>query len=258
MPEIKHRQTNPSPEIDYAEIYIPDNRYPGTGSFKTVTKRDVLSSEKSISSIMINPSVFQISVNLNPASREISVLLGRADGSDPISRKGYILPENISISDPHEFEVTFENWKITELHMDKVLLTEIEGLLPLGTPVPEHLGTLQLITPRANFPQEIKDKILDDIFDLSKDFVFYQVEQGNTKITLYRNTNFQFVYYHYNPTFGERELKIDFADAERQGAWAFFLCAAWSASKNSSHVGLYHPDPKFAGLRDASTDHGET
>lgn len=251
MPEIKRRQTNPSPEIEYTEIYIPDDRYLGTGSFKTVTKCGVLSSEKAISSIMINPPIFQISINLNPATREIPVLLGCADGSDPISRKVYIFPENINVSDQHEFEITFENWKITGLHMDKVLLTEIEGLLPPGAPLPEHLGTVELIIPRANFPQEIKDKILDDVFDLSKDFVFYQVEQGNTKIRLYRNTNFRFVYYHYNPTFGERELKIDFADAERQGARGFFLCATWSASKNSFHVGLYHSNPKFAELRDA-------
>ena len=30
MPEIKHRQTNPSPEIEYAEIHIPDSRHLGT------------------------------------------------------------------------------------------------------------------------------------------------------------------------------------------------------------------------------------
>ncbi|MFH1702787.1 MAG: Shedu anti-phage system protein SduA domain-containing protein [Nitrospirota bacterium] len=256
MPEIKHRQTNPRPEIEYAEIYIPDDRYFGTGSFKTVVKSGALSGEKSISNIMINPPIFQISVNLNPATREIHILLGHADGSDPLSRKLYVFPKDVSVPETNEFEVTFENWEITGLYMDKVSLMEIEelemeGLLLPGAPLPEHLGTLVLMVPRFNFPQEVKNKILDCIFDLSKDFVCYQVEQGNTKIKIYRNTSFQFVYYHYNPTWGERTLTINLADVKRQGTKGFYLAASWSASKNSFYVGVYHPDPKFAGIREA-------
>ena len=260
MVEIKHRQTNGSPEIEYAEIYIPDDSYLGTGSFKTVIKPDVFSSKRAILSIMYNPPVFQISVNLNPSTKEIPVLLGFADGSYPISRKIYFFPENVNVSVSHEFEVTFRNWEITRLSMDTVLLglkenlgtgIATEGLLPPGSPIPEHVGTLIFNVPAPYFPQEIRDRILDDIFDLSKYFTFYQVKQGNTELHIYRNMDFQFVYRHYNPTFGEREIRIDFADAEREGAKAFFITATWSVEKNSFHVGLIHSDPKFEPLRNA-------
>jgi len=260
MSEIKRRQTNPSPEIDYAEIHIPDDGNLGSGSFITVTKRGALSSGKAISSIMINPPVFRISVNLNPSSKEIPVLLGFADGSDPISRKTFFFPENVNISDPHKFEVTFRNWDITGLSMDRVSLglkeslgtgIATEGLLPPGSPIPEHVGTLILNVPASSFPQKIREGILDDIFDLSKYFTFYQTKQGNTELHIYRNTDFQFVYRHYNPTFGEREIKIDFADAEREGAKAFFVSATWSPEKNGFYVGLIHTNPKFEPLREA-------
>jgi len=258
MSEIKRRQTNPSPEIDYAEIHIPDDRNLGTGSFVNVTKRGALAGAKAVSSIMVNPPVFQISVNFNPSTNEIPVILGFADGSYPISRKTYFFPENLNVSDSHEFKVTFKDWEITGLSMDSGLLElkeslgigiTTEGLLPPGAPIPEHVGSLILNVPAPHFPQEIRERILDDIFDLSKYFTFYQTKQGNTELHIYKNMDFQFVYRHYNPTFGEREIRIDFADAEREGAKAFFLGATWSAEKNTFHVGLYHANPKFEGLR---------
>ncbi|MCJ7744059.1 MAG: hypothetical protein MUO99_05815 [Dehalococcoidales bacterium] len=93
MSEIRHRQEKPSPEIDYAEIYIPDDRHLGTGLFKTVTKPGALSTGQAVSSLMINVPTFQISLNLNPLTKEIPVLLGFADNRDPISRKVYFFPE---------------------------------------------------------------------------------------------------------------------------------------------------------------------
>ncbi|MCJ7744058.1 MAG: DUF4263 domain-containing protein [Dehalococcoidales bacterium] len=121
--------------------------------------------------------------------------------------------------------------------------------MPPGTPIPEHEGSLVLTIPKHNLPTAIQEKALDDIFDRSKYYTFYQVNQGNTEINIYRNNHFQFVYRHYNPTFGEREIRIDFTDAERAGARAFFLTATWSSTKNTFHVGLIHSDPKFEGLR---------
>ena len=258
MSEIRHRQEKSSPEIDYAEIYIPDDRYLGSGLFTTVTEPGALSAGKAVSSIMIKVPAFQISLNLNPLTKEIPVLLGFADDSGPISRKIYFFPENIDLLDSHEFQVTFKDWEITGLSMDGVSLglkessslgVSTEGLLPPSTPIPEHVGSLVLTVPRHNIPRNIQEKALDDIFDLSKYYTFYQVNQGNTEINIYRNTDFQFVYRHYNPTFGEREIRIDFADAERAGARAFFLTATWSSSKNTFHLGLIHSDAKFEGLR---------
>lgn len=252
MPEIKHRQENASPEIEYAEIHIPDDRVLGTGSFKTVIKPGGLSKEKVVSSIMINVPVFQISVNLNPSTGEIPVLLGLADDSAPISSRTFIIPDDVDFSDKHEFEATFKSWRVVKLCMDGAPLSSpTEGLLPAGTPIPEHEGTLELLTPNPhlNLTEETKNKTLDDIFDLSKYFTFYQVKWGNSEINIYRNLDFQIVYRHYNPSFGERELNIDFADAEREGARGFYIAATWSPSQNSLYVGLYHLNPKFEGLR---------
>lgn len=252
MPEIKHRQTTPSPEIEYAEIHIPDDRHLGTGRFTTVTKPGALSSGKAVSSIMFNPPLFQISLNLNPSTGEIPVLLGAANGSDPTSRKVFLFQEQVSLADSHEFKITFEDWQITGLYIDGTSLPEMpEGLLPPGAPIPEHEGSLILTLPNHNLSKEVQDRILDDIFDLTKYFTFYQIRQGNTEINIYRNTDFELVYRHYNPTFGEREIRIDFADAERKGARAFYVATTWSLSKNSFHVGLIHSDPKFEPLRSA-------
>ena len=245
-----HRQVSASPEIEYAEIHVPDDRHLGTGNFTTVTKPSALSSGKAVSSIMFNPPLFQISLNLNPSTGEIPVLLGAANGSDPTSRKVFFFQEQVSLADSHEFKVTFEDWQITGLYVDGTSLPEMpEGLLPPGSPIPEHEGSLVLTLPSHNLSKEVQDRILDDIFDLTKYFTFYQIKQGNTEINIVRNTDFQFVYRHYNPTFGEREIRIDFADAERQGARAFYIAVSWSVAKNSFYVGLIHSDSKFESLR---------
>jgi hypothetical protein len=122
MSEIKHRQEKSIPEIDYAEIYIPDDRHLGTGLFKTVIKPGALSTGKAVASLMVNVPIFKILLDLNPSTKEILVLLGFADGSDPISRKIYLFPENVNLLDSHEFQVTFKDWEITGLSMDGVSL----------------------------------------------------------------------------------------------------------------------------------------
>ena len=197
MPEIKHRQDKASPEIEFGEIYIPDDKRLATGSFKTVIKAGALSTGKAVSSIMIQVPAFQISVNLNPSTGEIPVLLGLANGSEPISKRVFLFPEQVDFSYAQEFEVAFEDWEERSLSMDRTpLLQEIEGLLPPGAPIPEHLGSLQLTFPKHDLPYELRERILDKIFDLSKYFTFYQVVQGNTKINIYRNTDFEFVFRH--------------------------------------------------------------
>jgi hypothetical protein len=120
--EIKHRREHPSPEINYDEIYLPDDRHFGTGIFKVVTEPGALSTGKAVISMIINVPAFQMSLNLNPATKEIPILLGFADGSDPISIKIYLFPENIDLRASHEFQATFKDWEITGLSMDGVPL----------------------------------------------------------------------------------------------------------------------------------------
>jgi len=160
MPEIKHRQDKASPEIEYSEIYMPDDRHLGTGSFRTVIKPNAFSTGKAISSIMIQVPVFQISVNFNPSTKEIPVLLGLANGSEPISKKTFLFPEEVNFANAHEFKITFQNWKIMDLSMDGTSLSQqVEGLLPPAEiKHAEYLG--RLITNLHTLETTIRDFLL--------------------------------------------------------------------------------------------------
>lgn len=124
MPSIRHRRPEASPEIEYGEVYIPDDRNLGTGEFTTLLRPSALSKSRAIFSIMVNPPAFQISVNINPGTRETPVLLGKADGSDPVSRKVFILPPSVDSAVKHRFVARFEEWQITSLEMDGEQLRE--------------------------------------------------------------------------------------------------------------------------------------
>ncbi|MGA2324325.1 MAG: hypothetical protein ABSG22_10800 [Sedimentisphaerales bacterium] len=124
MAEIKHRQHGGSPEIEYAEIHIPNDTSLGDGTFTTVLKPRVLSKNKPIISIMVNVPIFQISVNINPGTGEIPVLLGRADGTEPISKKLFLIPSVIDSSKSNILVARFKNWEITSLSLDELDLTQ--------------------------------------------------------------------------------------------------------------------------------------
>lgn len=118
MPPIKHSQPNPSPEIEYGELNIPDDQNLGEGRFITVLRPRALIANKPIMSIMINVPVFQISFNINPQTNLVPVLLGKADNSDPLSRKVYRIPQDIDKIKRITIVASFKNWKITSLTLD--------------------------------------------------------------------------------------------------------------------------------------------
>lgn len=124
MPPIKHSQPNPSPEIEYGEINIPDDKNLGEGRFITVLRPRALVANKPIMSIMINVPVFQISVNINPQTNLIPVLLGKAGKSDPLSRKVYRIPKDIDKLKRLTIVASFKNWQITGLALDENSLEE--------------------------------------------------------------------------------------------------------------------------------------
>lgn len=115
MNKLKKRIENPSPQIKYSEINIPDQNKIGTGFYITAIKPNYLYKKDPIFSIMYNPPIFQISVNINPSTQKIPVMLGRID---PISSKIFLLPEKIPMSNLYVFKATFRDWKILELSMN--------------------------------------------------------------------------------------------------------------------------------------------
>jgi len=124
MPSIKRSQPNPSPEIEYGEINIPDDQNLGEGKFITVLRPNALVANKPIMSIMINVPVFQVSVNINPQTNLIPVLLGKADNSDPLSLKTYRIPKDIDTSKRLTLVASFKDWQITGLTLEGNSLKE--------------------------------------------------------------------------------------------------------------------------------------
>ncbi len=124
MSEVKNRQNNPSPELDFQEIYLPNDQDFGTGTFRFQAKKYKLTPTKVIAAIALNPPRFQIAATLNPGTKEIPVGLGRADGSDPISHTTFLLPSPIDTAKSHEFIVTFENWHVISMTMDGIPLLQ--------------------------------------------------------------------------------------------------------------------------------------
>lgn len=122
MGEIKTRQENPGPGIEYSELHIPDEENLGTGSYRTVLEPNALARRQPTSSLIVNIPVFQISLNVNPATKEIPVLLGKADNTPPISEKVFRLPENIELSSSYVFNAIFADWEIAELLLNGVSL----------------------------------------------------------------------------------------------------------------------------------------
>ncbi len=118
MAEIKSRETNPVPGIDYSEICIPDEQNLGTGTFTIVLRPDAMAKINPIISSITNVPVFQLIVNINGDTNEITSLLGKADKSPALSRKVFKMPDKIETSDVHSFEVVLKNWEIKDMLMN--------------------------------------------------------------------------------------------------------------------------------------------
>ncbi len=118
MAEIKSREQNPINGIEYSEIIIPDENNLGTGTFITALEPDAMAKINPIISSIVNKPVFKMFVNINCATNEVSVLLGRADDSPASSREIFKLPEKINTKETHRFDAIFNNWKVKELKMD--------------------------------------------------------------------------------------------------------------------------------------------
>ena len=126
MPPVKIRQSNPSHLVEYGEIEIADEKDLGTGDFTVKLKPNALVINNIISCQMVNVPLFQISVNVNNEEKEISALLGEADGSDPKSRKVLSLPEGLDLKPTHTFVTSFRDWSIDSIIMDgEVVLSEV-------------------------------------------------------------------------------------------------------------------------------------
>jgi hypothetical protein len=113
--EIKHQQSSASSGISLMEIHIPDDGDAGTGTF-TVTLRPVsVPPDKMIPAIVTRHPIFEISVNLFPEG-DLSVLLGKFDGSEPMEVAAFALPNKPKAV--HTVKVTFNQWHVLGVLLD--------------------------------------------------------------------------------------------------------------------------------------------
>ncbi|HBH12610.1 MAG TPA: hypothetical protein DDX29_05815 [Clostridiales bacterium] len=122
MGKIYHKQDKPGPGVKFSLIDIPDDQKLGSGRYTTVLEPSALAKKQPVVSIILNAPVFQLSVNINPQTKEIPVLLGKVDGSNPISNVMFSLPENVSLDEEYVFITEFDNWQVQSLSMNNVLL----------------------------------------------------------------------------------------------------------------------------------------
>lgn len=118
MAEVKSRENNPVPGIDYSELHIPDEMNLGSGSFVTVLEPDAMSKINPIISSVVNEPVFLLMVSINLAIESVTAMIGAADKSPPRSRKVYKLPRDLRTEDVHNFNVVFREWEIRGLTLD--------------------------------------------------------------------------------------------------------------------------------------------
>ncbi len=118
MTEIKNRELKPVPGIEYSEIMVPDEQDLGTGTFTTELEPNAMAKINPIISSIINEPAFKLLVVINLAIESVTVLLGKADDSPPVSRTVYNLPKSLKTSDVNIFNVIFKSWEIKGLEMN--------------------------------------------------------------------------------------------------------------------------------------------
>ncbi len=124
MAEIKSHDNNPVPGIDHSEIHIPDENNLGTGTYITVLEPNAMAKINPIISSIINEPVFMLVVSINLAIESVTVMIGKADNTPPLSRKVFKLPKEIDLPATHTLDVGFGEWKIESLRMDGESLVE--------------------------------------------------------------------------------------------------------------------------------------
>jgi hypothetical protein len=124
--EIRHQQQSPSPNVSLSEIHIPDDSDLGTGTFSTVFNPGALSSNTAFDSIIVNEPRFQISATVN-LNKEVPVRLGRADGSQPLDRVVFRLPNGLDLREAKALRIEFARWRITGAFLDDVPLSRADA-----------------------------------------------------------------------------------------------------------------------------------
>jgi hypothetical protein len=121
MPAGIYQLTHSCPDISLAEIEIPEDGDSGTGKFMTTFSPVAFPLVETISSVAFNSPCFQITVTIE-CTREVTVLLGAADGTPPKHAVIFLLPENMPRGRARVLSIRFANWRVTSATLDGSLL----------------------------------------------------------------------------------------------------------------------------------------
>ena len=118
MAEIKNREINPIPGVEYSEIRIPDEYDLGTGEFTTMLPEKSLAKNNPIISNVMNEPYFLMIVSINLGIDQVTAVLGKTHDEPPISRKVFNIPKDFNVEDAHDFTVMFKEWDVTGIKLN--------------------------------------------------------------------------------------------------------------------------------------------
>lgn len=126
MAEMKNRESNPVPGVEYSEIYISDEKDMGTGTFTTVLEPKALKKINPIISSIQNEPVFMLIVSINIAIAQVTAMIGKSHNTAPLDRKVFNIPESIDDQEANDFTVSFNDWDIKSMILNGNELTPAE------------------------------------------------------------------------------------------------------------------------------------
>lgn len=118
MAELRNRETNPIPGVDYSEIHMPDENNLGTGTFTTVLAPKALKKINPIISTVQNQPVFLMIVSINIAISQVTTMIGKSHNTPPLDRKVFNIPDSIDDLSANAFMVRFDDWDIVGMNLN--------------------------------------------------------------------------------------------------------------------------------------------
>ena len=115
MAEFRLRQNDPSPPIEFSEIEIPNDTDFGTGSLCLKLRKDSVSPTEIVVFHTGKQPEFQISLTISYQKDELLALLGRADGSLPLSAREFSLASLNWRATRDPITVLFAGWMLTSV-----------------------------------------------------------------------------------------------------------------------------------------------
>ncbi len=265
MPPFHLTRQDPTPETETAELWTEDDATYETGRLRLTYRYSTLEQDLPCSFIVENKPRIHLGVRVKPKHRELIAVIGTFSGGawGVTAERVCELPAIKTDSGHFVVDIAWREWDIISVRVDDAdvvvkqssspvkespwvmsadpnqgSLPPIEGIMHAGSAVPEHEGFMFVMVPPPDAPPGLSWLLKDKLADPQQRIDIYNVQQGNTEISIFRAEGGDFVYNHRNPSFGNRAIRIPFADATTPDTRACSVIASWSTTKNQLVVQL--------------------